>query len=157
MSWTKEEFVAAAFDELGLSAFYDDLATTQKAAALKKLDAMLATWNGIGIRIGYPIPSSPENSSLSDETNVPDVANEAIFLNLAVRVAPSYGKVASRETKVSAKNAYNALLSYKSQIPEFQLPTTMPLGQGSQQRYETYVRPPEAKIDNGKDSELEFN
>lgn len=157
MSWTKAEFVAAAFDELGLTAFFDDLEEIQKIAALKKLDAMLATWNGIGIRIGYPIPSSPENSSLDDETNVPDVANEAIFLSLAVRIAPAYGKIASRETKVSAKNAYNALLSKNSHIPEFQLPTTMPIGQGSQQRYQTFVSPPEIKIDNGKDSELELN
>jgi hypothetical protein len=157
MSWTKEEFVAAAFDELGLTAFFDDLEEIQKAAALKKLDAMMATWNGIGLRIGYPIPSSPENSSLDDETNVPDVANEAIFLSLAVRVAPSYGKVVSRETKVSAKNAYNALLSKNSQILEFKLPTTMPIGQGSQHRYQTFISPPETKIDNGKDSELEIN
>jgi hypothetical protein len=156
MSWTKQQFVDAAFDELGLSSFVADIDAIQSAAALKKLDAMLATWNAQGIRIGYPIPSTPENSNLADETNVPDAANEAIYQNLAVRLGPSYGKVVPTETKSAAKMAYTSLLSRFIQVVEFQLPGDMPAGAGLKRISEVFIDPPGDPLLNGPDSELEF-
>ena len=87
MGWTKRQFVEQAFEEIGLATYTFDLSPEQMQSALRRLDAMVATWNGAGIRIGYPLPSSPQDSDLDTETNVPDMSNEAIYTNLAIKIA----------------------------------------------------------------------
>lgn len=130
MSYTKRQFVTAAFEEIGLASYVYDLQPEQLQAALRKLDGMMATWNSKGVRLSYPIPTSPENSDLDEETNVPDRANEAIYLNLAVRLAPTVGKTASPETKINAKMAYDTLLIEAAKPIEQQI-TDLPSGAGN--------------------------
>mgnify|MGYP000165071707 CR=1 FL=1 len=103
MSWTKRQFVDQAFEEIGYASYTFDLEPEQLQAAMRRLDSMMATWNGRGIRVGYPLPATPGAGDLDDLTDVPDYANEAIYLNLAIRIAPTVGKAVSRETKVAAK------------------------------------------------------
>jgi len=131
MSWTKKQFVVQAFDELGIAAYIYDLQPEQLQTALRRLDAMMASWNALGIRIGYPLPDSPGDSDIDAATSVPDRANEAIYTNLAIRVAPGMGKVVSMDTKLAAKAAYNNLLLAGVQPTEMVLPITMPLGAGN--------------------------
>lgn len=130
MSYIKRQFVTAAFEEIGLASYVYDLQSEQLQSALRKLDGMMATWNTKGIRLGYPIPTSPENSDLDEETSVPDSANEAIYLNLAIRLAPGVGKVVSLETKQFAKDAYNGLLNKAAMPDEMQI-TDLPSGAGN--------------------------
>jgi hypothetical protein len=82
MSYTKRQFVDAAFEEIGLASYVFDLTTEELASALRRLDAMMAQWNAKGIRLGYPLPTLAANSSLFSNSEVPDAANEAIILNL---------------------------------------------------------------------------
>ena len=131
MSWTKRQLVWQAFDEIGYASYNYDLEPEQLQSALRKLDSMMATWNGKGIKIAYPMPTSPENSDLDQESGVPDFANEAIYLNLAIRLAPSVGKSVSMETKVSAREAYRQVLKNIVINVEMQLPTTLPAGAGN--------------------------
>ena len=132
MSYTKRQFVTAAFEEIGLASFVYDLTDQELLSACRRLDAMLADWNARGVRISSPLPSSPESTNIDAETNVPDSANEAIITNLAVRIAPSYGKVVSPDTKIIAKNAYNTLIQLSATWPvEKQLPSGMPAGAGN--------------------------
>lgn len=130
MSWTKRQIIQQAFDEIGLAPYVFDLTADQLESALRRLDAMIATWDSKGIRLGYPLPSSPQNSDLDSQTNMPDIAVEAAFLQLAMRIAPSYGKAVSVETKVSAKQAYDSLLVQFSTPPEMQIPAGYPAGAG---------------------------
>jgi hypothetical protein len=131
MSWSRRQFIEQAFNEAGLASYVFDLTPEQLQSALRQLDAMMATWNAKGIRIGYPLPSSPQDSSIDDITQVPDRANEAIYLNLAVRIAPGFGRQLMPDTKASAKAAYDVLLSYAAVPPEMQLPKGVPLGAGN--------------------------
>ena len=131
MSWTKRQFVEAAFEEAGYAVYAFDLQAEQLESALRRLDAMMSTWNSIGIRVGYPLPASPGDSDLDAETGVPDSANEAIYTNLAIRIGPPLGKTISRETKVAAKSSYNALLSLSTKPEPMQLPSNMPAGAGN--------------------------
>jgi len=131
VSYTKREIVEAAFEEIGLSEYVFDLQPQQLESALRRLDAMMATWNGRGIRLGYPLPSSPTDSDLDEDSYLPDAANEAAITNLAIRIAPSYGKTPSAETKSAAKIAYDLLLSKAAHPIEMQLPSTMPRGAGN--------------------------
>lgn len=131
MGWTKRQFVAQAFEEIGYALYSYDLEPEQLESAMRRMDSMMATWNGKGIRLGYPIPTSPENGDLDQETGVPDSANEAIYTNLALRIAPTVGKIVSPETKASANTAYKLLLSRAAMPNEQQLPSTMPAGAGN--------------------------
>jgi hypothetical protein len=158
MSWTKRDFIRQAFDELGLASYVYDLTADQLDAALRRLDGMMATWNAKGIRVGYPLPLSPGDSDIDEATAVPDRANEAIYQNLAVRLAPSYGKLVSPDTKQSAKMAYDALLSYAAMPPEMQLPQGMPLGAGVRawRGQSLFTSQPDDPIAVGPDGLLEY-
>jgi len=131
MGYTKRQFISAAFEEIGLASYVFDLGPEQLESALRRLDAMMADWNAKGIRLGYPLPSSPQNSSLEEETNVPDSAYEAIICSLGIRLAPSFGKIVMIETKTTAKQGYDILLQRATFPLEKQLPSTTPAGAGN--------------------------
>lgn len=160
MGYSKRQFVAAAFEEIGLASYVFDLQPEQLQSALRRLDAMMADWNGKGIRLGYPLPGSPQDSDLDEPSEVPDSANEAIITNLAIRTAPGYGKVVMPETKAVAKDSYNTLLQRATMPPEQQLPATMPAGAGNKpwRVYDNpFIRPPVDPVDAGPDGPLQFN
>jgi len=159
VGWTKRQFIEAAFEEIGYASYTFDLQPEQLEAAMRRLDSMMATWNGKGIRLGYPIPSIPENSNLADESGVPDSANEAIYTNLAIRIAPTVGKSIPPETREAAKRAYNVLLARATMPPEKQLPGGMPAGAGNKPWvYDSpFLDDPEDNLSAGPDSNIEFN
>lgn len=159
MGYSKRQFVTAALEEIGLAAYVFDLQPQQIESALRRLDAMMAEWNAKGIRLAYPLPSSPELSDVDAESEVPDGANEAIITNLAVRLAPSYGKSVMPGTMVVAKEGYNTLLSRAAVPPEQQLPSTTPAGAGNKP-WRTYDNPflptPVGQLQPGPDGVFEF-
>jgi len=160
MGYTKRQFVNAALEEIGLASYVFDLQPEQLQSALRRLDALMADWNGKGIRLGYPLPSSPQDSDLDEESNVPDSANEAVILNLAIRLAPSYGKQVAIETKASAKQGYDVLLQRATVPPQQQLPGSLPSGAGNKpwRVYDgPFIRPPVDPVTVGPDGPLEFN
>lgn len=160
MGYSKRQFISAAFEEIGLASYAFDLQPEQLETARRRLDAMMADWNGKGIRLGYPIPSSPQDGSIDEETNVPDSAYEAIICGLAVRLAPSYGKVVMTETKATGKQGYDTLLQRATFPLEQQLPGTMPAGAGNKtwrRRNNPYVRPPYNPVNAGPDGPLTYN
>jgi len=160
MGYSKRQFVAAAFEEIGLASYAFDLQPQQFESALRRLDAMMASWNALGIRLGYPLPSSPQFSDLDAESEVPDSANEAIITNLAVKIAPGYGKQVMPDTKATAKETYNTLLSRAAAPLEQQLPGTMPSGAGNKpwRVYDDpFLRPPVDPVLAGQDGPIEFN
>lgn len=137
MSWTKRQLIEQAFEEVGLASYIYDLDADQLNSALRRLDSMIATWDARGIHLGYPLTSNPDNSNIDSDTGVPDSANEAIYTNLGIKIAPSFGKMVAPETKASARSAYRALLNSASTPPEMQLPNTLPSGAGNKPwRYE---------------------
>jgi hypothetical protein len=162
MSYTKRQYVIAAFEEIGLASYVFDLTNNELVSACTRLDAMMAQWNAKGIRLGYPIPSSPGAgiAQLDESTDVPDAANEAIILNLAIRIAPGYGKSVSPDTKISAKAAYTTLLGWTMDpTPEKQFPRTLPTGAGQKSwRYnrDPYMPIPVDPLTTGGDGVLDL-
>lgn len=159
MSWTKRQFVNAAFEMVGLSSFTFDMQPQDLQAACRQLDAMMGSWNAKGVRIGYPIPTSPENTDLDTETEVPDAANEAIYTNLALRVATMFGRQVMPDLKQNAFKSYRTLLSWNSQVREMQFPGTLPRGQGNKPWTDDnrFIDNPTETLDVGNDDVLEFN
>lgn len=160
MGYSKRQFIEAAFAEIGLASYAFDLQPEQLEAARQRLDAMMADWNGKGIRLGYPIPSSPQDGSIDEQTNVPDSAYEAIICNLGIRLAPSYGKQVMNETKATAKQGYDTLMQRATAPLEQQFPNTMPSGAGNKpwRVYDNpFLRPPVNPVEAGPDGPLQFN
>lgn len=153
MGHTRQQFVEKALGSVGLASFVYDLTPDQLLDSAERLDAMMAQWNGKGIRLGYPLPGSPELTSLSEETNVPDSANEAIFLNLGIRLAPTFGKTVSQDVKLAAREAYLTLLGRAVQPRDRQLPA-MPAGAGHKRTRNAFFSDPPDTVDAGPDGEI---
>jgi P22 tail accessory factor len=158
MSWTKLQFIQQAFEEIGLAHYVFDLTPEQLQSALRRMDSMMAGWNIGGVRVGYPLPGSPSASDLNADTGVPDYANEAIYSNLALRLAPSFGKSLSPQTVSNAALSYAAMVDQCVQpTPERQLGSLLPYGAGNKpwrQSGGAFYPPPDDPVDAGDDGEL---
>ncbi len=131
MGWLKGQLVDEAFAEIALAGYVFDVGPEARETGLRRLDAMMAQWNAIGIRLGYALPSSPANSDIDAESGIPDSAYEAVFMNLAIRIASGFGKTLSQDTRNVAKAAYDTLLARAAFPPQQQLPNTLPQGAGN--------------------------
>lgn len=160
MSWTKRQFIQSAYEEIGLADYIFDIESDALQTALRKLDAMMGMWDSKGIQIGWPISSEPENADLDTETNAPDAANEAVYLNLAIRIATGFGKVVSPDTKANAKYAYKELLNHVANPGEMQYPNSLPIGAGNKYWRDTYSpfanRPDLSPLKNASNNDLLF-
>lgn len=129
--WTKRQIINEAFGELALSGRDFDLSAEELHAALRRLDTMMATWRSRGVRVGYAFPGEADGSNLDDASGLPDAAVETTYLNLAIRLAPGYGKQLSPDTRRTAREGYDALLLIAAQPIQQQLPSTLPRGSGN--------------------------
>lgn len=151
MGWTKRQYAEDALMELGIASYVFDIEADQLEAAVRRLDTMMAEWNGRGIRLGYPLPSSPGSTNIDADAGTPDSAHDAIVTNLALRLAPSYGKQVGVETKATARHGFNTLMARAAYPPEMQLPS-MPAGAGN--RGEVFFPKPDSPLAVGPDGEM---
>jgi hypothetical protein len=160
VGWTKQQIVEEAFGELALHGFVVDLDPDTLQSGLRRLDTMMAMWDGKGIRLGYPLPSSPDDSNLDDDSNLPDMAVEPVYLNLAVRLSAGYGKQVSPTTAATAKEGYDMLMARAAMPPEVNFPRRMPAGAGNlpwRRNYNPFLIPPDEPINAGPDGGIDFN
>ena len=157
MSYSKRQFIEDAFYEAQLAGYVFDLEPEDLQATLRQLDRMMATWNASGVRIGYPI-STFEGSSLDQSTSVPDAANNAIVLNLALKIMSAFGKTPSRQLKVEARQSYNALVSRYFEPQPMAKPGGIPLGGGNRifGVGRKFTPPPLRTLDVDQNSELDI-
>lgn len=155
---TKRELIEDAFECIGLAAYSYDIQPEQMESARRKLDSLMAQWNARGIRLGFPVPASPDDGDIDQETNLPDAAREAVYLNLAKRIAPGFGKQLTPETKAMARESFDALMVKAVAPLEMQMPADVPLGAGikSWTGRATFTAEPEDTLMAGTDSPLEF-
>lgn len=143
--WTKGELISAAFEEIGIASYQFDVTPEERVTALNRLDTMMATWEGKNIHVGYLFPPLPGESDENDPSGMPDEANETVFLNLAKRLAPGFGKQVSADTKVNAREGYDTLLRRAAFPQQQQMPGTMPVGAGNKpwrSNYRTFFPTP---------------
>ena len=141
--WTKKQIIEQAFEEIGLASYVFDITADQLESALRRLDLMVASWQARNIQIGYPLPASPGNSNIDEEIQTSLNNNEALVLNLAVRLAPAYGKSVSPDTKATAKLLYDQLLIEAAMPYEQQFVNTLPLGAGYKRTDQVFVNLPD--------------
>jgi len=157
--WTKGQLVRESYGELSLAGFEFELTPDEIQMACRRLDAMMATWDGQGIRLGYAATSDPKSVDPDTDSGLPDWAVEAVYMNLAMKVAAAYGKTPMRTTAVSAKQGYDMLLSraVSQNTVRQQFPGTLPRGAGNKWGRRVYMPQPTESIDAGPDGPITFN
>lgn len=132
MGWSKRQLIEEAYGELALADYDFDITPEEMQAALRRLDTMMATWGSQGLQLGYLFGTTPDDSDLDQDAGIPLEAVEATYLNLAIRIAASKGKVLAGSTVRAAKFAYDALMSRvaSAQVQEQQLASGTPRGAG---------------------------
>lgn len=155
---TKRELIEMAFEAIGLAAYAYDIQPEQMEASRRKLDSMMAQWNARGIRLGFPVPASPNGGDVDQETNLPDAALEAVYLNLAKRLAPGFGKQMTPETKAMARESFDALMVKAVTPIEMKMPGDVPLGAGirTYTGRAAFTADPEDELLAGSDGPLEI-
>lgn len=132
MGYTKRDFILGAYEEIGLASYDYDLTPGQLQQAKVKMDQMVQNWYARGIRINYPFSTTPDLSDIDEETEVPSVAWQPITLNLALRIAPGFGRPVMPELKADARFALNTLFAFvTTDIPQMRWPNTLPIGAGN--------------------------
>lgn len=158
-SYSKTELVMAALREIGVAQRDTDVTADELVDGCARLDAMMADWDGMGIHVGWPIdPTASPDPSL--ETGLQPSAVRAVVTNLALELAPGYGRPVQRETVKTAKAGLTTLQALASTPPRLRLPGGVPLGQGNRQftgLWPTFTRPPAENITVGDDSTLDFD
>ena len=149
--WTKEDVIKQSFSEIGKGAYEFDLQPEDMQNALRKLDAMLSAWSGAyGIRLGYA--GGDGKGSIGASTTVPDWAYESLYLNLAVKLCPDYGKTPSPVTVKGAKEALDMVRN------RMVIPATRSIsgyaGAGNSWLGETYIPPTIPALAAGADAEF---
>lgn len=131
MPWTKRELVNQAYSELALQGYEFDITPEEVTLAIKRMDSMVATWGKLNIRLGYALPGSPGDSDPDQDSGIPDTAAEAVYLNLAIRLAAGQGKNLNPATMMTAREAYQTLLFDAAQPIEQQFRPNLPRGAGN--------------------------
>jgi hypothetical protein len=133
VSKTKLQLVQLAFEEIGLPYYNFDLQPEKLESALHRMDGMVAAWMERGLQLGYDF-----GAGLNDDSGVALSDELAIYMNLAVSIAPGLGKMPSPETKSAAATSMDSMFIRAAQPEQQQMPASMPRGEGQKPWRSTY-------------------
>lgn len=158
MTWTKRQIIEQAAARMGRAPYTFDMSADEYQDSLRDLDTMMATWNGNGIQLGYPLPTNPQDSDLDEETGVPDWAVEAMITNLALRFGDSIGKQATGTLRLDARAAYRVVLNKVSKPAQMQYPQQLPRGAGNKTALNDrpFMNAPTDPIEDGSNGPINF-
>ena len=153
----KREVIGAAFRLIGLANWQFDLQPDEITDALFELDTMMADWGTQGVRCGYSLNLG--KSDPDDDSGLPDTIVGSVAANLALRLAPTFGKDVPPQLANRADDGWNSALVQFGQIAQAMRLPTLPAGAGDKYWRGTnwpYPNRNPERIDNGNDSTLEF-
>lgn len=103
-----------AFADIGFASYIFDLTPDEIAQAFGRLDTMMAQapWYGIP---GYIAGGAEPNRQT--EIGTPAEFDEGIISNLALRLAPTYGKVPLGNVRHDARVGKDAAFAYALEVP----------------------------------------
>lgn len=125
---TKGEIVNQAFQMLMISGVTAGASNEDISLALRSLESMVLSWERSGVYIGYIKSTSFDDIDHADDSGIADTDYFAVYTNLAVRLAPAFGKNPPPQLTKDAKKSYSDLFS-EILIPVISQPN-MPLGAG---------------------------
>lgn len=141
MSWTKKQIIEQAFAEIGIASFTFDTTADERENSLRILDTMMAEWTTKGIVFtptAYPATVNPGGGDIDAETNAPNDAVAPMYYNLALRLAPGFGKTPSNQTMLDAKSGFS-LLAQAIPVPTIRM-VGMIRGAGAKTPINPFIR-----------------
>lgn len=125
---TRSIILRRAFGRIGLTDYEFNVSPDERADARLTLDAMLGEWAEAGVDLGHTPSDGTDNDGV--EMTTPSWADAAIWNNLAVRLAPDYGKVALADVRRDARRGYDLCTAKTMVIPVDQRATRQLYGGG---------------------------
>jgi len=134
MSESKRRVIENSLGKIGYNTYTFDLQPEHYSDALSILDGMVAQWGLVGNYVRAPISDNPDDSDLDEDSNIPVAFLEAVKCNLALALAPLYGKEPSRQLIQQAKDGKDMLLIHAAKPEEMQYRSNTPRGAGNRAR-----------------------
>lgn len=122
----KGDYIQAAFEQIVVSGKTSKPQPSEVETALKRFNGMMLDWENKGVHLGWNIGSNNPN----DESGLPDWCFEAVVTNLALKIMPIYGKLATKDQRDEAADSYTAICLCC--VGDMEYPDTMPVGAGNQ-------------------------
>lgn len=140
MAILKSDLVKQALAKLAITGFDTEVNPEEIRAGVITLEELMAAWDASGIQIGYAFAPEAEAALAEAPSNVPDIARKAIINQLAIELAPQYGKEPSQLIYMSAASGMSSLLNAIAYIPEMNYGRRMPRGSGNTFRWTRWTR-----------------
>lgn len=131
MSWTKAQIASEAYAELRLAGYEFDISPEEQMTAVRRLDALIATWESSGLSMGYNFAPNYADMDPGAESGLADSDIEAAYLNLAIRIAATVGKQLAPDTRKAARDSLDAIRKRAAMPLQQQLQRTLPRGAGN--------------------------
>lgn len=125
---TKIQLVSMAFDELRINGITSSADSEDEVLALQSLEQLVSE---LQIDIGWRFEAEPDPNTMS---GIPQYAESAIYMALAVRIAPRYGKDPGM-LRMQASAAMSALVARVKKPRQISYSTRMPMGLGNRRQY----------------------
>lgn len=132
---TRSLILSRAFGRIAIGSYEFDLTPDEKEMARRELSAMLREWEMEGITLGYVEPDDDDNDA--GEMTTPVWADAMIWNNLAIRLAPEFGKAPSPQLNRDARRGYNLAVTNTLIIPVESRPRLGIRGGGDRSRWIT--------------------
>lgn len=125
---TKGDIVRQAFQHLRISGLTNKARNEDTQLALQTLESMLLAWTNKGLNLSWNKSPDFVDPDPQEDSGISDADYEAIYVNLAVKLAPAFGKPTTQLDSF-ARELYAGLFS--TELPTQQNNTYMPLGSGN--------------------------
>lgn len=132
MGWSKRQILNDAFSEIGMAGYLFDLEPEDLQTALNRLDSFIAQWEADGIYTGYLVVDDPDMIDIDSESGIESGLVLPVIKNLAVEMAPAYGKTPAPKTTGDARKGYSIALRTKTVPAKAANVTVTPAGSGVQ-------------------------
>ena len=123
---TMLEIVQDAFEEISVKTAEIPLTSDELQSGIRRCNDMLTEWDDIGIIYGYT-PVLNGDDIVSIDRN----AVAAVKYNLAIRLCPSFQKVASSELIAVAQSTLDRLMATSTDLSIINYPDSLPMGSGN--------------------------
>jgi hypothetical protein len=130
-SITKGTLIIRALGKLGIANYVFDTEAEEDNSALRQLDSMAANWQGKLEPFGYIQPTTNGASLPSDGAGIDEADIDAFVSNLAITLAPDYGKTPAPGLSRQAAGSRSEMFVKYARRFEYQLPSTVPTGAGN--------------------------
>jgi len=128
---TKGALVIRALGKLGIANYIFNTEAEEEISALRQMDSLASDWQSKLEDFGYSQPATRGASNPEDASGINAADEDAFISNLAVQIAPDYGKTPSPFLLKRAAETRSTLFCRYAREVEIPLSEKMPVGAGN--------------------------